>query len=176
MTMAEDKKTYELFYLVLDSKESELTEIRKKVEEVVAGFGGTFLSEETTEQRNLAYEIRKERRGTYVARRFSLPGVGDALTADREDETNSIEAIDRELRLFDKVARFIIVRAERLPELKAIPREERPRKRRDDRRGGRRPVSAIPGRAERAEERKQPTEKKVDQEKLDKQLEAALDI
>jgi ribosomal protein S6 len=172
-------RTYELFYLVLDSKESEMGDIRKKVEEVVEGVGGTFLSEETEEKRNLAYDIRKERRGTYVARRFTLPAPGDEPFAEQtEDESvNPVEAIDRALRLLDGVARFILVRAERLPELKAIPREERPRKRRDDRRERRPKAPApVPGREEKVEEKKKPVEKKVDQERLDKQLEEVLDI
>ncbi len=175
-------RTYELFYLVLDSRESALPEIRKKVEETVSGVGGTFLPEETEEKRNLAYEIRKERRGTYVARRFTLPVPGDEPFSEPstdEEPVNPIDAIDRELRLFGDVARFLISRAERLPELKAIPREERPRKRRDDRdRRPRRPAAPkpVPGRAEKAEEVKRPVADKVDQEKLDKQLEEVLDL
>jgi len=172
-------RIYELFYLILDSKESEMSEIRKQVEGVVSEFGGTFLPEGTEEKRNLAYEIRKERRGTYAAYRFTLPVPGDEPVAERKEEpVNAIDAIDRKLRLLDGVARFMLVRAERLPELKAIPREERPRKRRDDRRGGRRPAlpKPVPGRAEKVEETKRPAADKIDQEKLDKQLEEVLDI
>lgn len=176
--MAEKAKVYELFYLVLDSKESGLSDIGGQVEAIVSEFGGTFLPETTEEKRNLAYEIHKERRGTYVARRFTLPVPGDEPIAERKEEpVNAIDAIDRKLRLLDGVARFILVRAERLPELKPIPREEHPRKRRDDRRGHRPVVpKPIPGRKESSEEKKQPVEKKVDQEQLDKQLEEVLDI
>lgn len=175
--MAEQAKVYELFYLVLDSKESEMPAIRKQVEEVVSELGGTFLTEETEEKRNLAYEIRKERRGTYVARRFTMPVSGDEPFSEKEEEAvNPVDEMDRKLRLLDGVARFILVRAERLPELKPIPREERPRRRRDDRRGGRRPLAAIPGRAEKPVGEKRSAEKKVDEKKLDKQLEEVLDI
>ena len=175
--MAEKAKVYELFYLVLDSKESDMSDIRKRVEEIVSEFGGTFLPEETEEKRNLAYEIRKERRGTYVARRFTLPAPGDEPFTEGQETSNPVESVDGKLRLLDGVARFLIVRAERLPELKPIPREERPRKRRDDRRG-RRPAAPapVPGREETSEEKKKPVEKKVDQEQLDKQLEEVLDI
>ncbi len=188
---AKETREYELFYLVGDSKEAELPTVRTEVEKIVTDFGGTFLPEETEEKRNLAYEILGERRGTYIARRFTLPEVGDEpFSADSPVKENVIESIDRLLRLYRPVSRFILMRAEKLPELKAIPREERPKPvRRDDRRGGGRrfpdrggerrsvePVRtekpAVKDEAKSAEDEKKP----IAQEDLDKQLKEVLDI
>ncbi|NTW14824.1 MAG: 30S ribosomal protein S6 [Candidatus Moranbacteria bacterium] len=199
---AQDVKVYELFYLVGDSKEAELPAVREEVEKIVKGVGGVFLPEETEEKRNLAYEIRKERRGTYVARRFTLPTASDEPFSEKQaDKENAIDSVTRQLGLYSSVLRFLIVRAERLPELKAIPREERPKPtRREDRRGGGRRFErsdrrSAPVRTERPEtseakeesvkeETKEtkvaktakPAAKKVTQEDLDKQLKEVLDI
>lgn len=199
---AKDVKVYELFYLVGDSKEAELPSIREEVEKIVKGFGGSFLPEETEEKRNLAYEIRKERRGTYVARRFTMPVASDEpFSADAPEAENAIDGITRQLQLFPSVFRFLIVRAERLPELKAIPREERPKPaRRDERRGGRRfaeraerridsvraerpatetkeePVAEAKEEAKKPATKKPVTKKPIAQEDLDKQLKEVLDI
>lgn len=188
---AKDTREYELFYLVGDSKEAELPTIRTEVEKIVSDFGGTFLPEETEEKRNLAYEILDERRGTYVARRFTMPETGDEpFSAEAPEKVNAIDAITRLLQLYKPVSRFILIRAERLPELKAIPREERPKPvRRDDRRGGGRrfpdrggerrfvePVRTekptVKEEAKSVEDEKKP----IAQEDLDKQLKEVLDI
>ncbi|HWQ59859.1 MAG TPA: 30S ribosomal protein S6 [Candidatus Fimivivens sp.] len=192
---AKETREYELFYLVGDSKEAELPKIREDVEKIVTDFGGTFLSEETEEKRNLAYEIRSERRGTYVARRFSMPETGEGM----QDKENVIDGITKALQLYNAVSRFLIVRADGLPELKAIPREERPKPiRRDDRRsgGGRRfsdrgseRRAVEPVRTEKPAVMEEKTEenaeevkaaasdkKPISQEDLDKQLKEVLDI
>jgi len=192
-----DMRTYEILYLVMDSKESEIPAARTEVEKIVADFGGAFLPEETTEKRNLAYEIGKERRGTYMARRFTLPAEDVmSLSPDAPEKPDAISEITRLLRLYDAIARFMIVRAERLPELKPIPRVERPKSvRRDDRRGGRRfadrptprpSIESVRDGGEASKEREKQEESTVKkpetkrkpaaQEDLDKQLKEVLDI
>ena len=199
---AKDTREYELFYLVGDSKEAELPKIREDVEKIVTDFGGTFLPEETEEKRNLAYEIRDERRGTDVARRFTMAEAGDEpFSASTPEKVNAIDGITRLLQLYKSVSRFILIRAEKLPELKAIPREERPKPvRRDDRRAGNdrgprrfpdrggerrttdpiraeKPVVTVEEEVKPAETAKKADEKKpVSQEDLDKQLKEVLDI
>ena len=125
---------YELLYLVGESRDAELPKIREDVEAIVGESGGTFLPAETEEKRNLAYLIKKDRRGTFIARRFTLPATGDEPFVEGiESKEGAIEGINRKLLLYPAVLRFLILRAEKLPELKPIPREERP-VRRDDRR------------------------------------------
>ena len=178
---AKDVAVYEILYLVGESRDAELPKVREEVEKVVTGFGGTFLPEETEEKRNLAYEIRKENRGTYVARRFSIPMAGDEAFVEKKEETeNPIDGISRLLRLHTPILRFMVLRAERLPELKAIPRVERARQ---ERRGGERRTTSVrrPDRGpvagrESDTKGKEVAERPVEQSKLDKQLEEVLDI
>lgn len=190
---------YELLYLVGESRDGELPKIREDVEATVREFGGTFLPVETEEKRNLAYLIKKERRGTFFARRFTLPAVSDEPFAEvAEAKEGSIEGINRKLLLYTPVLRFLILRAEKLPELKAIPREERP-VRRDDRRrpsssdrrsfesrpAAPKPVAAAVKAVEAPEAKEvkpvaevapKPEEKRMSAEDLDKQLKEMLDI
>lgn len=189
---------YELLYLVGESKDAELPKIREDVETFVREVGGTFLPAETEEKRNLAYEIRKERRGTYIARRFTLPVSSDEpFVEPTEPQENPIDAITRKFKLYPSVLRMIILRAEKLPELKPIPREERPKKvTRDMRRpfSDRRPaapVKPVTGEEWKAEEpvkkaelpqeeakKKEdaPAAKALSAEEMDKQLKEVLDI
>lgn len=194
---------YELLYLVGESRDGELPKIREDVEATVREFGGTFLPAETEEKRNLAYLIKKERRGTFFARRFTLAAPTDEpFVAAAEPKEGAIEGINRKLLLYTPVLRFLILRADKLPELKAIPREERPA-RRDDRRrpsssdrrsfesksAASRPAPAVkaaetseakpavePETKPAAEADPKPEEKRMSPEELDKQLKEMLDI
>lgn len=166
---------YELFYLVGESKEAELPRIRETVEKIVVTEGATFLPPQTEEKRKLAYPVKKEIRGTYIARRFTLPDVderAEGLAVDPE-AAHPLVTINRALQLNNDVLRFIVVRADDLPELKAIERVERPRTEtrsgRYERRGAVRPMPQAPV---------TPKEevKPVSQEQIDKQLKEKLDI
>lgn len=161
---------YELFYLVGESKESELPQIREAVEKIVTNGGGTFLSPQTEEKRKMAYEVKGEIRGTYIARRFTLPGKDER--ADDADH-DAVAKISRELQLSKDVLRFLIVSALGLPELKPIERVERQRTEsksgRYEKRGAVRPMPQAPV-APKEED------KPVSQEEIDKQLKEKLDI
>lgn len=167
---------YELFYLVGESKDAELPRIRTAVEEVVTSNGGTFLPPMTEEKRKMAYEVKKEVRGTYIARRFTLPDIDEREatgTEIAEGSVHPIVAMTRTLQLSKDVLRFIIVRADDMPELKAIERVERPkaenRSGRYERRGAVRPMPQAPV-APKEEA------KPVSQEQIDAQLKEKLDI
>jgi len=102
---------YELFYLIGSSKEGELETIKKEVAEIVTAEGGAFLEKQTEEKRKLSYEVKHETHGIYIAQRFEL-----------EDPTQ-IQEINRKLNLHTGVLRFIISKADELPEL--LSKEER---------------------------------------------------
>ncbi|MFA7209588.1 MAG: 30S ribosomal protein S6 [Parcubacteria group bacterium] len=102
---------YELFYLVAASKEAELEAIKAGAQEIVTAEGGVFDDKEVVEKRKLAYQVKHETHGVYVARRFEL-----------EDPTK-IQAITRKLNLNTTILRSVISRASELPELKT--KEER---------------------------------------------------
>lgn len=163
---------YELFYLVGESKDAELPRIREDVEKLVVSHGGTFLPAQTEEKRKMAYLVKKEVRGTYIARRFTLPGKDER---ESDPETHPLVFINRALQLSKDVLRFLIVNAEGMPELKPIEREERPRtenrSNRYEKRGAVRPMPAPV--AQVKEEEKKVA---VSTEQIDEQLKAKLDI
>jgi ribosomal protein S6 len=108
---------YELLYLIAESKEIDMPRIKEEVKAIVEGEGGTYAGIEKLEKRKLAYAIKRETRGTYIAQRFT--------TLDRNAREESVEAgepsvlgqINHKITLYRDVLRFIIVRAEGLPSL-----------------------------------------------------------
>jgi ribosomal protein S6 len=126
---------YELFYVVGDSHESTLPQIQEEVTKLVETQGGTWLEGEMIERRKLAYAIKKETRGTYIAKRFTLPNIDERK---KTEKVASVAELSRQLELHKGVLRHVIVRAEGLPALgerETVPQIARPG-RRDDRRGG----------------------------------------
>ncbi len=162
---------YELFYLVGETKDAELPRIKEAVEKMVTDEGGTFLAPQTEEKRKLAYQIKKEVRGTYIARRFTLP---DHDEVDVETvEVHPITKISRALMLSKDVLRFIVLRADELPELKAIPRVEKPKV---DAKGGRYERRGAMRAMPEAPVTKDEGDKTVSSEQIDAQLKTKLDI
>lgn len=162
---------YELFYLVGETKEAELPHIKEAVAKMVTDEGGVFLAPETEEKRKLAYMVKKETRGIYIARRFTLP---DHDEQDQETvEIHPMNKINRALMLSKDVLRFLILRADELPELKAIPRVEKPKvegkNNRYERRGAMRAMPEAPV-------TKDEGNKAVSSEQIDQQLKTKLDI
>jgi ribosomal protein S6 len=102
---------YELFYLVGVSKELDLDKIKAEVDEIVTGHSGVFEEKMTQEKRKMAYKIKRDTHGIYIAKRFTM-----------EDPINVPEIINK-LNLNPGVLRFIISDANELPELKT--KEER---------------------------------------------------
>ena len=102
---------YELFYLVGANKEGELETIKKEVSEIVTLEGGVFAEKQTEEKRKLSYEVKHQTHGIYIAQRFEL-----------EDPTQ-IQEINRKLNLYTGILRFLISKADELPEL--LSKEER---------------------------------------------------
>lgn len=102
---------YEIFYLVGASKESALETIKSQVEAIIKEGGGIFLEKELLEKRKLAYAVKHESHGFYLARRFDL------------EDTAKLQEINKKLNLYPEILRFILSRAEDLPEMKT--KEER---------------------------------------------------
>lgn len=164
---------YELLYLVGESKEAELPRIREAVEQIVVSNGGMFLAPQTEEKRKMAYAIKGESRGTYIARRFTLPDKDERDENIAEEAMHPLTAINRALQLSQDVLRFLVVSAKDLPELKAIERVERPktesRSGRYEKRGAVRPMPQAPIAPKE-------TAKPVSNQQIDDQLKAKLDI
>ncbi|MEK9173937.1 MAG: 30S ribosomal protein S6 [Patescibacteria group bacterium] len=162
---------YELFYLVGETKEAELPRIKEMVQKTITDEGAVLLPLETEEKRKLAYEVKKEIRGIYIARRFTLP---DHDEVDQETvEVHPLAKINRALMLSKDILRFLILRADTLPELKAIERVEKPKvegkSNRYERRGSMRAMPEAPITKEEGNT-------KVSSEEIDEQLKKKLDI
>lgn len=108
---------YELFYLVGESKDSEMARIKEEIRGIVEGEGGTYEGADKMEKRKLAYAVRREIRGTYIAQRFMIAGKDEREKEVEKGKEDAISRISRKLNLYRDILRFIVVRAESLPAL-----------------------------------------------------------
>ena len=158
---------YELFYLVAGSKEADLETIKAGAREIVTAEGGVFDEKEVVEKRKLAYQVKHETHGFYVARRFEL------------EDTQALQAITRKLNLNPSILRSIVSRADELPELKT--KEERinaaskqaERKPKEIKEKAPEKVSTAD---EKVSPKAEPAETKKATEDIDKKLEEILNI
>ena len=160
---------YELFYLVAGSRETELDAIKTATEAIITAEGGIFEEKEVVEKRKLAYQIKHETHGFYVARRFEI------------EETEKIQTITNKLNLHTGILRSVISRASDLPELKTKEERIGAASARTDRKP-KEVVEKVATPAPKKEEKIStpienilPTEKK-DTEDIDKKLEEILNI
>jgi len=101
---------YELFYLIGASREADAEKIKEDIMKMVTEADGVFEEKETIEKRRMAYQIKHETHGIYIAQRFEL-------------DTEKISELSKKINLYPNLIRFIISRADELPELKS--KEER---------------------------------------------------
>ena len=158
---------YEICYLIGATKEASLESIKTQVEAVIKAEGGVFLEKEVIEKRKLAYQIEHESHGFYLARRFDL------------EEREKLQEINKKLNLYPEVLRFILSRAEDLPELKT--KEERIQKSQDESvrvaSQERRAKENISAKKETPSQKLQPKpEKTKEDENIDTQLKELLNI
>ena len=93
-------RQYELIYITAPEITDEaLAEVHTQVLAVVDRFGGTIEKTENWGRRKLAYDIGRQREGTYVLEVINGPG---ALTSE----------LDRRLRVLDAVIRHLVVRVD----------------------------------------------------------------
>ncbi len=109
---------YEICYLIGESKEANLDTIRPIIEGIITKHKGTFLEGEFLRKRRLSYEIKREARGTYVARRFTVP------SKDERDELfpdyDIMGEINKELRFNQDILRYMVMKTDDLPPLKDL--------------------------------------------------------
>lgn len=96
---------YEINFLVLQSHTEEVEQIRDKVKSLIKEQEGSVTDELIYKKRKLAYEIKHELYGFFTVLRFNLKNNSDILE------------LKRELNLVQEVSRYMIVRADELPEL-----------------------------------------------------------
>lgn len=153
---------YELFYLVGASKEADLAQIRKDVNDIITGNGGEFSEKETLEKRKMAYKIKHETHGIYIAQRFELP------------EPEKMKEINNRLNLHTGVLRFVLSRADELPELKS--KEERMSESIRRETPKTEPIAKETKKTAPEEVKAEPKKDEQAQEDIDKKLEEILNI
>lgn len=113
---------YELLFLLGHDKEANLDSIEKEIEKFIQAVGGEVSLDRWESRRRLAYPIKHQDRGVYVARRFTLPEY-DMWAEDAKEEeqgVDRIEKLSRSIQLYREVLRFSIVRSEGLEDLKTF--------------------------------------------------------
>ena len=99
--MADKTRTYEGLFLFGTAAGTNLQGTLDRVAKLVTDAGGEVILNKKFDERRLAYEIKKQKRGLYVLCYFSAPNT-------------TVSAIDREVRLSDDVLRHLIISADHL--------------------------------------------------------------
>lgn len=128
--MANANKQYEAMFLFGQAAAQDLDGTIANVRSIVERHGGEILHIKRWDERKLAYEIKKQKRGTYIICHYRGPG-------------NSVSAIERDVNLSENILRVLVTNAEHMnqKEMEAVEpqpivREERPSWERPDDRGG----------------------------------------
>ncbi len=96
--MAGRKREYETIYILRpDSTSDVIAQVNQKIRGVIEAGGGTLLKVENWGKRKLAYEVKKQLKGTYLF--FSYLGTAGL-----------VEEVERNLRLTDSVIRYYSVK------------------------------------------------------------------
>lgn len=93
------KAQYEGMFLFPGGGEAEANV--KRVQDMIEKQGGSILALKRWDERKLAYEVKKQKRGTYVLAHFTAPGA-------------AITAITRDVNLSDDILRVLITDASHL--------------------------------------------------------------
>jgi ribosomal protein S6 len=164
---------YELLYLVGERNEANLDEIKTGIDAMLTEEGAT-LGEELVMKKKLAYEIKHEKRGTYVVRRFEMPEYDMWANEAEADHEKGITNLTRKLNLHNELLRNIIVKTDDIPELASLEaahqqqKQQQQQQRRqdtrrpDDRKGPRQ----QPKQEVKREVKPEPVEAKEEKEKV----------
>lgn len=90
---------YELLYIVHPDLESSIDKIIERVKASISDKGGKITYEENWGKRKLAYKIAKSETGIYILLYFEAP-------------KESLEKIERDIRLIEEIIRFMVVAKE----------------------------------------------------------------
>lgn len=110
---------YEINYLVLQSKTSDLEKIREEMKKVIESFDAKITAEREYLKRKLSYEINHERHGFFTVLRFEIKDNGQ------------IKELKKNLNISEYTDRYIIVRADELPSLEEHAQKEADVQRKD---------------------------------------------
>jgi len=95
------KTAYEAMFLISQSEAVDFAGVIEHINDCLTRHGGELISMKKWDERRLAYEIDKQRRGVYLLAYFSCDGA-------------EITAIERDLNLSERVMRHMFIRADHL--------------------------------------------------------------
>ncbi len=91
-------KRYELIFIIHpDLNEEEVKAVTEKFLQIISAQQGILIKTEDWGKRRLAYEIKKQPKGTYILVDFYGPG-------------NMIREIERNLKIDDKILKFLTIK------------------------------------------------------------------
>ncbi len=120
MAANETPNQYEAMFLYGPGAGQDLEAAQNNVRGIVERHGGKVLTLKKWDERKLAYEIKKQKRGTYLLCYYTGPGP-------------SVTAIERDVNLSDDILRVLITRADHLDETEMAAVEPQPIQPREER-------------------------------------------
>lgn len=95
------KQTYEAMFLISQAEAADLSTVVAHIEEIMHRGHADVLAMRKWDERRLAYEIGKQRRGFYVLCYFAAPA-------------SDLSHIERDCNLSERILRTLIIRADHL--------------------------------------------------------------
>jgi len=93
-------RSYEFTFIVhADVEDEGITDVTEKVSQFIADSGGQVTNADHWGRRRVAYPIQKQKEGYYVLMQVQL-------------DPESINALERNLKLTEEVIRYLLVRVE----------------------------------------------------------------
>ncbi len=128
MTATIADSQYEAMFLYGPTAAQDFEAAQKNVRAIVERHGGKVLVLKKWDERKLAYEIKKQKRGTYIICYYTGPGA-------------SVGAIERDVNLSDDILRVLVTKADHLNETEMAAVEPQPIQPREERNSWDRPYT-----------------------------------
>lgn len=110
--MSDRTSVYEAMFLISQSEAADLKGAVAHIEEILSRGDAEIVAMRKWDERRLAYEIDKQRRGVYILTYFRAP-------------TGSIAHIERDCNLTERIMRVMILSAEHLTEEEIAAQDDR---------------------------------------------------
>ena len=99
--MAKDKKYYEAMFLISQAVAADFADAVAHIREILSRAGAEVVAMKKWDDRRLAYEIDKQKRGVFILVYCALPGDG-------------VAKIQHDCNLSEKIMRVMVVKADHL--------------------------------------------------------------
>ena len=112
MTTATETRIYECMFLISQGEAANLNNVVDHIGEILGKGDAEILALTKWDERRLAYEIDKQKRGVYILAYIAAP-------------TDGIERIERECNLSEHIMRLMVIRADHMSEDQARAADDR---------------------------------------------------